>query len=389
MKTLVSYHHFPHYRKGVFEELFQRYSEITLITSELGSFAGIPSMQPTGGCKLIWGRGLWFKGLHFQPRLVIESIVGEYDVYVLLANPNFISTWFAAILARLRGKRVVFWGHGFFTNENSFKNIVRRCFFSLANCFYSYGYRSKLIAKSFGFASYNLYVGFNSLDYSRQLQIRQQVSVDSSPGSLGVFSRSGALKIICVSRLTEICRYELLFDAIALVRNRCDLDIEVVMVGDGPSRDQLEKMAAELNINVKFLGAIYDDNLVGAMIYTADITVSPGKVGLTAMHSLMFGTPVISHANVVEQMPEVEAVVDKKTGLLFNQWDVYALADALIEAKSCFADKDKVRMNCYTVIDQVYNPKKQVDVLLNAINCVPADEGDDVLHLSWFEQSVK
>ncbi len=385
VKILVSYHHFPHYRKGVFKELAQRNPDTTLMTSVMDSFDNIPSMLPLDGCKHIVGKGYWFYGLHFQPSLVIESIFGNYDVYIFLANPNFISTWLAALLARLRGKRVVFWGHGFFSDNKSIKNLVRQLFFSLAHCFYSYGYRSKSIAKSFGFQPASLYVGFNSLDYFTQLKIRKKIIDSHLEDQVPDVSQTEILKIICVSRLTEICHYNLLFYAAERVKKDFGLAIQILMIGDGPVKTALEELSIKLNLDVNFMGSIYDEERVGSLIYKSDITVSPGKVGLTAMHSLMFGTPVISHNNAIEQMPEVEAIADGFTGLLFKQGDVDALAQALIVAKNKFSNRNNVRKNCFSVIDQIYNPKKQVDVLLDAIAGIPATEGNVVTKINWFK----
>jgi|CXWL01.1.fsa_nt_gi glycosyltransferase involved in cell wall biosynthesis len=384
-KTLVSYHHFPHYRKGVFKELVQRNPDTTLMTSVIDSFDNIPSMLPLDGCKHIVGKGYWFYGKHFQPSLVKESIFGKYDVYIFLANPNFISTWLAALFARLRGKRVVFWGHGFCSDDKSFKNLVRKLFFSLAHCFYCYGYRSKSIAKSFGFQPANLYVGFNSLDYFTQLKIRKKIIDSHLEDKILDITQTETLKIICVSRLTGICHYNLLFYAAEQAKNDLGLVIQILMIGDGPEKTTLEELAIKLNLDVNFMGALYDEERVGSLIYKSDITVSPGKVGLTAMHSLMFGTPVISHSNAIEQMPEVEAIVDGFTGLLFKQGDVDALAQALFIAKNKFLNRNNVRINCFSVIDQIYNPKKQVDVLLDAIAGLAATEGNDVTKINWFK----
>ena len=44
-----------------------------------------------------------------------------------------------------------------------------------------------------------------------------------------------------------------------------------------------------------------------------DITVSPDKVGLTAIHSMAYGRPVITHDNMDRQGPEVEAVIPGRT----------------------------------------------------------------------------
>ncbi len=61
-------------------------------------------------------------------------------------------------------------------------------------------------------------------------------------------------------------------------------------------------------------GACYDEEIIGELIFNAQLCVSPGNVGLTAMHSLVYGTPVITHNNFSNQSPEFEAIIDGKTG---------------------------------------------------------------------------
>lgn len=59
-------------------------------------------------------------------------------------------------------------------------------------------------------------------------------------------------------------------------------------------------------------------------IYNADLCVSPGNVGLTAMHSLVFGCPVITHNCFEWQMPEFEAIQPGITGD-FLRWMMWRL----------------------------------------------------------------
>jgi glycosyltransferase involved in cell wall biosynthesis len=70
-----------------------------------------------------------------------------------------------------------------------------------------------------------------------------------------------------------------------------------VLIGDGEDRLRLEGIVKERGVNkqVWFYGACYDEKQNAELIYNADMCVVPGDVGLTAIHSMMFGTPVISH----------------------------------------------------------------------------------------------
>ncbi|MBK5204481.1 MAG: glycosyltransferase [Polaromonas sp.] len=383
MAILISYHHFPHYRAGVFKELIKNYPRITFIASEGDSFSGIPSMATVEYFRYIGGRGFWFKGLYFQPRLVIESIIGSYDVYVFLANPNFISTWVAALIARLRGKRVIFWGHGFKSAANSPKNNLRKIFFKLANVFYAYGWRAKKNAEEMGFDVNLIYVGFNSLDYDLQLGLRNKCLVSLSC----VNEIESCLKLLCISRLTKICRYDVLFEAIALARTKYSMKVQIKVIGDGPEIASLKSQASMLGIDVDFIGALYDEEQIATHLYEADVTVSPGKVGLTAMHSMMYGTPVISHDDFESQMPEVEAIVPGYTGYLFEKDNVADLAEKLRDFKVAFPDRELTRQRCFAMIDKVYNPAKQVVILTMAIQGSPAPVGNDAFVL--FDEEAK
>lgn len=367
-KTAIIYHFFPHYRAGVIKELSR---------AESIRFIGDSNGQDGINCykfqkeKYTHSKCYKIGSFLFQPKSIIAALK-NFESYVFLANPNHVSTWIAALICRLRGKRVIFWGHGFLSSKKTLKNELRKVFFSLANSFYTYGYRAKQNAISLGFSEDSLYVGFNSLDYEHQLEFRKQLPPPEP---------SKALRIACVSRLTKLCRYDMLLEACALAHAQCGLQIEVDFIGDGPERQPLTEQAIHLGIKTRFHGAVYDESTISKLFSAADITVMPGKIGLTAMHSMMYGTPVISHNNFEHQMPEVEAIAPGITGNLFRYGDVHHLAEILIQSKAQFSDRTKVRKNCFRMMDEIYNPKRQADVMLRALKGAPAEKGDDTLNI--------
>ncbi len=369
-RVLLAYHFFPHYRKGVLEELA---NEIPIdFLADSSGIDGIKAYQFNDKNRFIDAKCHYFRGLMFQRKIVSLATFGDYDAYIFLANPNHITTWLASVVCKLRGKRVIFWGHGFLSSKKTPKNQLRRYFFSLANSFYTYGYRAKQNAMSLGFPEHSLHVGFNSLDYEHQINFRK----DLPPPE-----QSKTLRIACVSRLTKLCRYDMLLEACALAYMQCGLQIEVDFIGDGPERQSLTEQAISLGIKSRFHGAVYDESAISKLFSAADVTVMPGKIGLTAMHSMMYGTPVISHDDFERQMPEVEAIVPGVTGNLFRYGDVHHLSETLIQSKAQFSDRENVRKNCFRMIDEIYNPKRQVDVMLRALNGEAAENGDDTLNI--------
>ena len=116
------------------------------------------------------------------------------------------------------------------------------------------------------------------------------------------------------------------------------------------------------------MGALYDESEIARYLYWADLCVSPGNVGLTAIHALSYGLPVITNDNFETQMPEFEAIEQGRTGDFFCEGDVGSLADRIELWLSRNPNREQVRQRCYEVIDTKYNPSHQVEVLSQVLD---------------------
>src|SRR5690606_13498504 len=145
--------------------------------------------------------------------------------------------------------------------------------------------------------------------------------------------------------------------------------INLCIIGDGIERKPLEQMVETLKLNkqISFVGSLYDEKLIADYIYNADICVSPGNVGLTAMHALVFGTPVITNDSFDYQMPEFEAIEVGVSGDFFQDSNADNLARKIelwIESQT---DREKIRHQCIKKIDLFYNPNYQLKIIKNVI----------------------
>ncbi len=377
----IFYHFYPHYRAGVIEAILNdRRWEVTFYGDAKG-IDGINEYDFRGSPNFRRIKTTWLGKFVIQPGLVRACAFDEFECAVFLADPNHLTTWVGALICRLRSRRVVFWGHGFRNSRVSLKNRVRRAFFGLAHGFFSYGYRAKTAAIEMGFDACDVHVGFNSLNYRSQRAMRDLCAGGNASGT------SAGLQVLCISRLTTSCRYEILFHAVAEIKRRGRVPPSVTVIGDGPEKQRLMSLACTLGVDANFLGGIYDETVIAQKIYNADVTVSPGKVGLTAMHSLMYGTPVISHDSHESQMPEVEAIVSGYTGELFVEGSVEDLVDKLLALEARYPNRNLTRERCYKMIDEVYNPQMQVEILYRAATGLPATRGDEAFRL--FERDEK
>ena len=140
----------------------------------------------------------------------------------------------------------------------------------------------------------------------------------------------------------------------------------MTFIGGGDIQQELEQLSVELGVkeNVWFYGPCYDEKVLGDMIFNADLCVSPGNIGLSAMHSMVFGTPAITHDDFTHQMPEFEAIREGETGTFFKNGSVDSLADGIERwFKTHQDDRETVRTLCMKEIDDNWTPQYQLNIL--------------------------
>ena len=117
-----------------------------------------------------------------------------------------------------------------------------------------------------------------------------------------------------------------------------------------------------------FHGASYEPERLALLFEWADSVASPGNVGLTAIHALRHGAPVITHDNPRHQMPEAEAIRDGENGALFIEGDPDDLAETLTNWFSRHPQKtETLRARCKAIVNKRYNSRSQADRLLHAL----------------------
>jgi len=177
--------------------------------------------------------------------------------------------------------------------------------------------------------------------------------------------------VIATARLTEKKRFDLLIRALGSL-NRRGRKVNLLVVGDGPARASLQDLARAEGVNVVFAGACYDEPGLARYFACAAVTVSPGDVGLTCMHSLGYGVPVITHGDPGRQMPEFEAIVPGVTGELFEPDNVADLARKIDRWTQSPEVAESVRNACLSRIESRYHARFQARVIEFAVSGAPA-----------------
>ncbi len=296
----------------------------------------------------------------------------DYDTYFMLGATRNITLFLFCLLNKIlftKKKRIYFWTHGYYGKESCLELFFwKRPFLKLPDGIFTYGDYAKRIMVKDGFDEKRIFPIHNSLDYDTQLDLRK--STKPSDIYIKHFENNNPI-LLFIGRLTPVKRLDMLVEAISLLKDK-GLMYNLVFVGDGTERNALESLVVSKNIQsqVWFYGECYDEAENAKLIYNADLCVAPGNVGLTSIHSMMFGCPVLSHNNFSLQMPEFEAIKEGKTGSFFEYGSVTDLSEVISKwMTNNEGRRDEVRKNCYDEIDSRWNPYYQMEVIRQHLVC--------------------
>lgn len=358
MKVCQIYNIASHYRAAIYSLIDRTYDCDMYCSKTLNDIKTINYSLLRGRVKELktfrWGNISYQVGV---PNLAFK----KYDVYLVTGDTWSISTWLFLFLSRIFNRKVYLWTHGMLGKEKGIIKKLNVLFIKLATGAFIYSNRSKELLVSAGVIASKLHVIHNSLDYDTQIKIRSKIK--SSDIYRNHFP-SGTKTLIFIGRLLKSKRLDILLDALCLL-NRPAEDYNLVFVGTGEDLVPLENKVKELNLmdHTWFYGASYDEAINAELIYNADLCVAPGNIGLTAMHTMVYGVPCISSNDLDAQGPEHEAIQIGKTGDFFKKGDVNSLVDTIQKWFANHPNREFVRKDCYEEIDTQWTPKFQLNVI--------------------------
>ena len=179
---------------------------------------------------------------------------------------------------------------------------------------------------------------------------------------------SGKTVLVSLGRLAKEKNWDRLLEAVAIVMGQSP-DVRLLLVGDGPQREELEKLAAELGITdrVKFAGRVAFDKApsylkAGDLFVYASLTETQGLVTMEAMAA---GLTVVA----VDATGTRDVVQDSVDGILTED-DSQALADGILrivenpQIKSRLVENVKKTVEQFDILTQA---RRMLDVYEQAI----------------------
>ncbi len=368
MKVAIVYHFFATYRRPILEYLDTHEDDSYIFYGDSVNrlMPGVPVWRPKDGGDFVEAKGTRLPGGFLLQRKVISLAFNkDIETIIFLGDWHFLTTWISAVLARLRGKTVLYWTHGWRDSDRGIKMFIRKIFYRIPHGLVLYGNIGREIGITQGFADDNIYTIYNSLDYETQKSIRESVT----PEELKMlrhelFESPENPMLILVGRISRSKRIDLLLEAAAKLK-QLKKPVNILIVGDGEDRENLKELAQSLDLPVNFYGSCHDEEIVGRLLMCAQLTICPAAAGLTVIHSMMYGVPVVTSDRTSFHGPEVEAVVPDFSGAIFKNGDAEDLATKI--AKLLEQDLELMRARCMAIVDRFYNPRIQASEIRRAI----------------------
>jgi glycosyltransferase involved in cell wall biosynthesis len=333
--------------------------------------ADLPNAEVPEGLKVVYRKltalpgKLWWDG---EYKKLLKR--GAYDAISLSWNTRQLALLPSMIKAKRNGIGVVLWGHGYSKNEGAIRSWVRKRIALLADAVVTY---TPSVAKRYvedGMPAEKVYCALNSLDQTEIQAARLRWSDDTD--RLEAWKRENAIGdgpvLLFVSRLFEPNRTDLLIEAASKLRQRHP-GIIVAIVGKGPDHDRLVRVTNDLGMadHVRFLGAIYSEEHLAPWFLVSKAFCYPRNIGLSILHAMGYGLPVVTCDHIPSHNPEIDALKDGENGLFYRDGDIDHLAQQLDRLCTDAALQRRLSEGALRTATEEFTIERMADGMENAL----------------------
>ncbi len=294
--------------------------------------------------------------LCWQTKLIDWLEGWQPDVLVVEANPRYLNTPRAVRWMHSRRRPVIGWGLGAPAGVGllaGLRSSARRRFLSQFDAVIAYSQQGADEYLKAGFPAGKVFTAPNAV------AARPDHSLPRRPAMF----YNGQATLLFVGRLQARKRIDLLLQACASLPAGQRPHLQII--GDGPAREELEKLAGKIYPDTQFLGALHGAAL-DPFYLAADLFVLPGTGGLAVQQAMAYGLPVIAAEGDGTQRDLV------RHG---NGWLVTPGSAADLTACLAVALADPVRLRrmgaeSFRIVSEEINLEKMVDVFSFAVKSV-------------------
>ena len=178
-------------------------------------------------------------------------------------------------------------------------------------------------------------------------------------------TRASKHTLLFIGRLTRAKRPDLL---IPIAKKLLGVfpDLRLIVIGDGEEKNTLEAKIHKngLERNIFLLGAITDPKQLAPYMKSADFSILPGAVGLSIVHSFIYGLPFVTLKDAPHG-PEIAYLKSGENGYFAE--DITDLSNWLIRS---FNNPEQIKImkkNCELLIQKQVTLENMIKNFINAL----------------------
>jgi len=276
----------------------------------------------------------------FFPGALLYLVKNKPDVVICLNNLSQFTEYAALFLCRIFHIHFVWWTHGYPFNQSAdfntlerIKQQIRLFFLDWADSIITFSPRGSTYLQKKGIKGEKIFTANNTLDTEKLKKIKKNILEKYTRRDLckqlGI--SESYFPILFIGRILRKKRLENAIDAVSLLKKRYR-NIFFVIIGGGRDLNWYKKYRKEeVQGYVRFLGEIYDEETIAKWCLISKVFLHPGGIGLSIVHALFFGLPVITEesSGSFAHGPEIFYLKDGENGYMIPANDIQMIAKKL------------------------------------------------------------
>lgn len=325
----------PEYRQLLFKELKNNYKDCNFtIFSDYISFNNVKYIIKNKDFSFLKIKNIFFFNfLLFQFFNYFK--LKSYDIVVIDNNSRNISNYIIYLFSKIFKKKIFIWGHN---PKKTFTLRLKLFLINNSDGFISYTDYDKKIMQNYVSKKTNV-ISINNSCISKRICSYKKIGSD----------------LIFIGRLDEdknpIFLINLFYHLTLL--NNFNKFIKLHLIGNGNLYHDVKNLIEKLKLNKRIImyGKITNNYQLKDIFMKSIITINPGTIGLSAMHSFAFGNFIISN-KFLEHGPEI-SICNSTNSFLFENYNINQWANFILNKMNTLSLNEHKRIS--DIISNKYN----------------------------------
>lgn len=349
----------PSYRVDFFERLYKHYGDVFSVYASPLDLGALTDRK----VRFEWEHSIGpiyqlFKGAIEWQSGALSVPIKKGDVLVLWGAPRSVTNIIGMIIARVKGAKVIWWGHYLSPGSRPWRLVVRTFLMKWSNAllFYTEEEVSAYRATPSGREDLRPVCALNNgIDTERVSRLRKEYRAEERPNSA-----------LFIGRITEKAQLRVAIEALA---KELSGTLQLHVIGDGPDLPMFKAMAEELGLGdrVFWYGGTTDEGKIAEIANRCRFFLYPGDIGLSLLHALSYALPVAVHSNRAEHMPEIAAFRDGWNGLGFEKGSPTSLAAIFSDLATNAALLNKLSRNAVATTASEFNTTRMSERFIDCV----------------------